>query len=326
MGYTDAMLQISYPKLPRLLVIQLKRFSGGMEKINSHIPTPFTLQCFCTTCYKKENAPKEHEYSLYSVITHVGATMCAGHYIAYTTSLNLNSTYTNCPQDATRKEAQGSAAAAAAAAAVATAFDAAPAGAAAAAKSSSSNSKLASSMKKILTRNKNNSSNSADPGKSQKNLNGVKNITNGVDNVQIGNSVTSSSTTTSPTSAAAAAPPICPSIKCCSIKMKTLQSLESSTIANGSNGSSISNGNEYSSHSRNNSLSSVYSDQYTQPNPANAPTVKPNTEQIWYMCDDDKIKAIPQQNFKEMLQPNKKNMITPYLLFYARNDIFQSPQ
>ncbi|XP_037034268.1 ubiquitin carboxyl-terminal hydrolase 4-like [Bradysia coprophila] len=88
-GLTEAIRTVSYPKLPRLLIIQLKRFSGGKKKINNYIPTPFNLQCFCSKCCTLSEAEKHHSYRLYSVITHVGATISGGHYIAYTTSLDL---------------------------------------------------------------------------------------------------------------------------------------------------------------------------------------------------------------------------------------------
>lgn len=39
------------------------------------------------------------------------------------------------------------------------------------------------------------------------------------------------------------------------------------------------------------------------------------------MCDDDKIKIMSQQEFQELLSPNRRHVITPYLLFYARYDL-----
>ncbi|EDW39066.1 GL13884 [Drosophila persimilis] len=45
------------------------------------------------------------------------------------------------------------------------------------------------------------------------------------------------------------------------------------------------------------------------------------TDPIWYMCDDDKIKAMTQREFEELLSPSRKITITPYLLFYARFDL-----
>ncbi|XP_052900096.1 uncharacterized protein LOC128306587 [Anopheles moucheti] len=98
-GYTEACRTISFDILPRLLVLQLKRFNGDMEKINSYIPTPFILQCFCAECIGKADNEKRHIYRLYSVITHVGARMSVGHYIAYTSSLQIPLHYVNCVKD-----------------------------------------------------------------------------------------------------------------------------------------------------------------------------------------------------------------------------------
>lgn len=70
-----------------------------MEKINNHMPTPLNLQCFCEECNivadqakygptsssnNSKETPQRHVYNLYSVIMHQGATMTAGHYVAYT--------------------------------------------------------------------------------------------------------------------------------------------------------------------------------------------------------------------------------------------------
>lgn len=104
-GLTEAMRTVSYPVLPRLLIIQLKRFSGGMEKINTFIPTPFTMRCFCSRCCALPDGEKLHVYHLYSVITHVGATLSVGHYIAYTSALDAYGEFYACPK-VKRKAAQ----------------------------------------------------------------------------------------------------------------------------------------------------------------------------------------------------------------------------
>ncbi|KAG7211861.1 hypothetical protein KM043_011082 [Ampulex compressa] len=92
--YNEARRAVCFPSLPRLLILQLKRFStaaGSMEKINNHMPTPLTLQCFCEECNNDQTrgstagrSEARHVYKLYSVIMHQGATMTAGHYVAYT--------------------------------------------------------------------------------------------------------------------------------------------------------------------------------------------------------------------------------------------------
>lgn len=45
------------------------------------------------------------------------------------------------------------------------------------------------------------------------------------------------------------------------------------------------------------------------------------SQQLWHMCDDDKIKIMSQAEFEELLSPNRRHVITPYLLFYARYDL-----
>lgn len=322
MGYTEAIRTISYPQLPRLLIIQLKRFSGGMEKINSYIPTPFTLQCFCSSCFQKNEQSKEHEYKLYSVITHVGATMCAGHYIAYTCSLNLKNAYINCPNELKRKEAQATAAAAVASAAAAASASASTS--IQAQKSSSNSSHIVSGVGGVVKKvfgSRGKASSSSDVTKTVKNINGIKGILNGAEKLSTTNNIPS----TTPTNTNV----MCPSSACCSIKMKSLPPFLTNNNTN--TNSNISNGIDYREHSRNSSLSSAYGEQFFLPSTSSVSSSsvfnsKINSEPIWYMCDDDKIKAMSQQEFVEALSPNKKNMITPYLLFYARNDVFLPPQ
>lgn len=362
MGLTEANRKISYPKLPRILIIQLKRFSGGMEKINSYIPTPFTLQCFCATCIADRANSKEHEYKLYSVITHVGATMCAGHYIAYTCSLNHDSVYNNCPRDINRKETQlvAQTMASAITNTMTTTAAATTANAAIVNEASSSAATLSSSAPAVntskpttnsssstsgpvnsvigLTRKiglgrKKSSANNVDMTKNVKNYNGVRGMVNGVDSAQLTNNTSQNAAAVAPASATVPQNILCPGESCCSIKMKTLSLNSNNEYSNG-NENILSNGLDYhsSENARNCGLSSVYSDQFHHSNTNNGSSVNNGigpsskasaSEHIWYMCDDDKIKAIPQHEFREMLLP-KKNMITPYLLFYVRNDVFGS--
>lgn len=333
MGLTEAIRKISYPKLPRLLIIQLKRFSGGMEKINSYIPTPFTLQCFCSECISDYGNAREHEYKLYSVITHVGSTLQAGHYIAYTCSLNQDSIYIDCLKNRSRKDVQLLAQPAVVAlSSSSSSEDSINRQNSFSTNSSSVNSSTVSNvMKKIGLGRKKSSSNHVDMSKNMKTVNGLKSMVNGTDANASANS----------TGDVSANPPktLCPSHACCGIKMKTPPaSANNHNIANGSNDSTMSNGNgttndhNSTDHPRKcNNMINVYSDSYYG-NSNNIGDIgssnyvgphKLRNEPIWYMCDDDKIKAIPQHEFREMLLP-KKNMITPYLLFYARNDVLGS--
>ncbi|XP_028159564.1 uncharacterized protein LOC135073757 [Ostrinia nubilalis] len=82
--YNEARRSVAYSRLPRLLVLQLKRFSGGMEKITRHAPTPLLMPCFCEPCARRlpEQQP-QHRYILWGVIMHLGQTLTGGHYVAY---------------------------------------------------------------------------------------------------------------------------------------------------------------------------------------------------------------------------------------------------
>ncbi|KAJ8733488.1 hypothetical protein PYW08_001786 [Mythimna loreyi] len=82
--YNEARRSVAYSRLPRLLVLQLKRFSGGMEKITRHAPTPLLMPCFCEPCAKRPpDQPPTHRYILWGVIMHLGQTLTGGHYVAY---------------------------------------------------------------------------------------------------------------------------------------------------------------------------------------------------------------------------------------------------
>ncbi|XP_048478807.1 ubiquitin carboxyl-terminal hydrolase 1 isoform X2 [Plutella xylostella] len=80
--YVEARRCVSYSRLPRILVLQLKRFSGGMTKITRHAPTPLRLPCFCEPCTAADKAP-QHRYKLFAVIMHLGQSLSGGHYVAY---------------------------------------------------------------------------------------------------------------------------------------------------------------------------------------------------------------------------------------------------
>ncbi|KAJ2952030.1 hypothetical protein O0L34_g4291 [Tuta absoluta] len=82
--YNEARRTVSYSRLPRLLVLQLKRFSGGMEKITRHAPTPLRMPCFCEQCTRRApDAQPPHRYILWAVIMHLGQSLTGGHYVAY---------------------------------------------------------------------------------------------------------------------------------------------------------------------------------------------------------------------------------------------------
>ncbi|ALC47155.1 CG15817 [Drosophila busckii] len=313
-GYTEAIRSISYEVLPRLLVIQLNRFSGGMEKVSTYVPTTFTLPCFCAKCCDLSDANKLHVYKLYSVITHVGATLTVGHYIAYTCFLDLASDYINCPKDRRNNTSSmptqsGSAASNENAPpsnnGSSSSHASTPVSAAASALASSGTSLI-----KKMKFGRSKASSSGDMSKHVKQLNGLtsKTITNGIGKLSMNTT--------------------CHGVNCCAMRLCCSQQAS----AAGSNSASSS---DFSEESLQNGSNSSLSYGSTASNCAPYPTgygstgrggVKANytqgsTEPIWYMCDDDKIKAMTQREFAELLSPTRKITITPYLLFYARFDL-----
>ncbi|KAL5285053.1 USP1 family protein [Megaselia abdita] len=287
-GYTEAIRSISFEVLPRLLVIQLSRFSGGMEKINSYIPTPFTLQCFCSKCCELGDNEKLHVYKLYSVITHVGATMSVGHYIAYTCSLDWATEYKNCPKDKLKKQKQQQ-------------------------EAHEKNQhiqnlqpyeKNVGKFKKIFSRSKTSSSSDMSKGVSTTSTNGPT-VNGGSEKPQN---------------------TICPGIKCCGIELKNnLPSTNASSSTTQPNGGINHNGyyeenDEFGSNPNWNYLNGGGSSGST-PTGAGGGAGPGSKEPIWYMCDDDKIKTMTQREFEDLLSPNRKITVTPYLLFYARSDL-----
>ncbi|KAH8404684.1 hypothetical protein KR215_006718 [Drosophila sulfurigaster] len=325
-GYTEAIRSISYEVLPRLLVIQLNRFSGGMEKVSTYVPTTFTLPCFCAKCCELSDANKLHVYKLYSVITHVGATLTVGHYIAYTCFLDLASDYMNCPKDrrnTTTSHAQSQQSASAGSnenaapsnngSSSSSSIVSAPVSAAASALASSG-----TSLMKKMKFGRSKASSSGDMSKNVKQLNGFtsKTITNGIGKLSMNTT--------------------CHGVNCCAMRLCCSQQQASNSAA-GSNSASSS---DFSEESLQNGSNSNLSYGSSASNSAQYPTgygstgrggVKANytqgsNEPIWYMCDDDKVKAMTQREFEDLLSPTRKITITPYLLFYARFDLQPAAQ
>lgn len=88
-----------------------------MEKINNYMPTPLDLECFCEECYSEQSSQRSgtggtihsesrHLYQLYSVIMHQGATMTAGHYVAYSRLPDESQEYCRCNRDVKRPNQQ----------------------------------------------------------------------------------------------------------------------------------------------------------------------------------------------------------------------------
>ncbi|XP_052859701.1 uncharacterized protein LOC128266948 [Anopheles cruzii] len=428
-GYTEACRTISFDVLPRLLVLQLKRFNGDMEKINSYIPTPFVLQCFCRDCLGKQNSERRHVYRLYSVITHVGARLSVGHYIAYTSALDFPLQYVNCARERQRRcvlsatfegGLQGSAS-------DGLGGYGAPVGKGHAA--GGSEKSTSGQLKKLFGGKK--ASSASDMSKKLKN-NVISRFSpnNGVEAVQLnGNAGPQSGNNGSiglsgvgdyfnggpfcvgerldgsivsgyggengavKTREHMFSRLACQSGGCCGISLKAATrhqqvSASASVCAGGigsGNGASSSttsvttrsancrpassvasapntaaSHHTYSLYDSNcgsdsvdeggtttlvncsSFLRSTTSD--SSSSNSSATTTTGNTIKaglslndgsfgltdfsvqqplLWYMCDDDKIKIMTQPEFEEMLSPNRRHVITPYLLFYARYDVQQ---
>lgn len=106
--YNEARRSVRYQTLPRLLTLQLKRFSstyGAMSKVTQFMPTPMTLSCFCQECRGLDRGKSlgQHSYELYGVIMHLGPNMAGGHYIAYVKTTDNLEYYRTCVRDKARK-------------------------------------------------------------------------------------------------------------------------------------------------------------------------------------------------------------------------------
>ncbi|BES96062.1 ubiquitin specific [Nesidiocoris tenuis] len=106
--YNEAKRCVKFETLPKLLTLQIKRFSSGhgsvVSKVNEHMPTPLVLGCFCEECQAKQNADSswvnhDHQYYLYGVIMHLGATMASGHYVAYVKARDASADYETCTRE-----------------------------------------------------------------------------------------------------------------------------------------------------------------------------------------------------------------------------------
>lgn len=406
-AYTEAIRSISFEVLPRLLVVQLKRFSGGMEKINSFIPTPFVLQCFCRKCCALPDEKKLHMYRLYSVITHVGATMSAGHYITYTSSLDCYCDYLDCEKEAEKwAKMNGSATSAAAVMLEGSGgssngngleygdlTDGKVSGITNLSNPGHHQEKMGSNLIDKIKKNrlfKNKSSASSSSGiraKFSLGGGGSSDRHSAVPEATVATAINSqnellerqlvdSASGRKQIGVAGYQPQVCRSMSCCTIKAKgsflVKQVACCAEVRGGGGGEAGSDWNLYCNNARHHtkfggggsecgdSLPSVSiggSEGATLPNSmssssssATSGSLKPpapppgavngttsgggrttramasvganvSDEPIWYMCDDDKIKSMPQHEFKELLSSNRKIAITPYLLFYARSDL-----
>jgi ubiquitin carboxyl-terminal hydrolase 1 len=283
-----------------------------MEKISTYSPTPFILKCFCNKCYKKKDEEKLHYYKLYSVITHVGATMSVGHYIAYTCSLDIYNEYVNCCYGKRKLSLQSS--------------NNHHSNAVNNQQMNNGSEKNSGLMKKLIY-GRNKASSSGDMSKSLKPINGLsKMMINGIEKLSLNseknninnhsgsNGVHSNSVPSSPPKT------VCTSSNCCGIYVKNFSTL----VENYHN--SMSQQQEKISTTTTLTEENLPEDSSLNSNNSSSTKVPSNdiNQKTWYMCDDDKIKVMTQKEFEDALSKNQKVMITPYLLFYARFDVTEN--
>lgn len=194
-------------------------------------------------------------------------------------------------------------------------------------------------MKKLIY-GRNKASSSGDMSKSLKPINGLsKLMINGIEKLTLssGNNNNSSNNSNNGSNnlnsnSIPTTPPktVCQSANCCGIYVKNFTS-----IVENQHNSISSNDHQHPPIIHENGLLTNEKDASTNRSSMNEngyhnhhnnsnntkPTLNSLNQKIWYMCDDDKIKMMPQREFEELLSRNQKVMITPYLLFYARYDM-----
>ena len=265
------------------------------------------MKCFCNKCMKQTDENKLHTYKLYSVITHVGATMSVGHYIAYTCSLDIYNEYLHC--GGKRK------------------LSAQFAGNGTTTNNSSTSThsggsvgeKTSSKLKKLMFKNK--ASSSGDMSKSLKQpINGLsKMMINGMEKLSFNSGSGSSSNLSHPV-VTGNHTTVCQGLNCCGIYVKDMFNL----IENYNNSQLhsapplLKNGESNMDYDGQTAASSNHIESDSSKHSGNGHRLP--SQQTWYKCDDHKIDLMTQREFEELLSPNQKVMVTPYLLFYARYD------
>ncbi|KAL3278061.1 hypothetical protein HHI36_013406 [Cryptolaemus montrouzieri] len=100
--YNEASREVLFERLPNMMILQLKRFNtstSGVHKVNTYLPTPLELDCFCESCCNSEDEEFPHYYRLCCIIMHLGGTMASGHYITYVKASNYYNSYRDCSRD-----------------------------------------------------------------------------------------------------------------------------------------------------------------------------------------------------------------------------------
>lgn len=247
-------------------------------------------------------------YKLYSVITHVGATMSVGHYIAYTCSLDIYNEYVNCCYGTRKLSMQSS--------------------------NNQSNQQMSGSggseknsglMKKLIY-GRSKASSSGDMSKSlSKPINGLgKLVINGIEKLSMNSEKNNINATLNGHTSAPSSPPktVCTSSNCCGIYVKNFSNLVEN-YHNSMSQQEKTTPTTTTTTPTNGEETPLPEDSSLNSNTSSAKSSPLNdiNQKTWYMCDDDKIKVMTQKEFEDALSKNQKVMITPYLLFYARFDV-----
>ncbi len=286
----EAQRSVQYELLPKVMVLQLKRFTAAaanakssyMSKINDFIPTPFTLNCFCTQCIGTSGSTRQqrasggsspkHHYRLYAVIMHLGATLASGHYIAYVRASAQDSQwdYSLCQRGSASSGSSGSL----------------PPAAGGTFNGDRVKHKKGSIMKFLRRKDEGKSSNS-----------GSSEYVNGSSETYLSASSSASSSSTVS----------CKSAKCCGIRGSI------SNVSGGNNNSDLLHQfNQRSvdscdSGSTNDCCNSEYS----------SSAGNNGDDDLWLECDDETIQVVTRKQFEEVLSA-KQGATTPYLLFYQK--------
>ena len=307
----EAQRSVQYELLPKVLVLQLKRFTAAtnksayMSKINDFIPTPFTMNCFCVQCLPPDGPllgpppppggtlPPKHHYRLFSVIMHLGATLASGHYIAYVrASVDLNLDYSQCPR---------------------------------ASQMANSTANGSNAQQDSRSRGNGGSSHSYG-GNGKKGI--MKYFSRSNEKNNGANSNSASSSSMSSTSNNSSAPHNingsceigcypCRSANCCGMQ-RILHQLNSNRSSELMPNGTANAGNRYRQRSQE-SLDSngVNGSGNLEGDSSSSNAGGSHMEDLWLECDDENISIITRRQFEEELN-SKQSATTPYLLFYER--------
>ncbi len=310
----EAQRSVEYELLPKVMVLQLKRFTAAtsktafMSKINDFIPTPFTMNCFCTQCMPPNShysceplPPPKHHYRLFAVIMHLGATLASGHYIAYVrASSDLSEDYSQCQRsnafNSVERHKNG--------------FD--PGGGDGGGRGGRSNGSNKKGIMKYFSRSSDSSSRNGNIGNSS--TSSLSSLSNGigaggdlVNGVGPGGGSNQNQ--------------VCRSANCCGM-YRVLGQLNS----NSEDSSSVSRSSNGHHHVRQRSQDSLESsstagggDGVDHGGSGSTPTPPglSGADDLWLECDDENISVITRRQFEGELN-SKQSATTPYLLFYER--------